>query len=120
MWDRLRLEQLVTNLLSNALKYGNGRPVAVQAAGKATGVRISVEDHGIGIGAEDIARVFRRFERAVSGKNYGGLGLGLFIVQQIVDAHGGTIRVDSRPGLGSKFVVELPRRACAGAAGAAG
>jgi signal transduction histidine kinase len=107
-WDRTRIEQVLANLLSNAIKYGGGRPVEVAvAAGDGAG-RVSVSDHGIGIAAVDQARIFDRFERAASVRNYGGLGLGLYITRQIVDAHGGTIRIDSQPGAGTTFTVELP------------
>jgi two-component system OmpR family sensor kinase len=70
--------------------------------------RLSVKDQGIGIAKTDIARIFRRFERAVSSDHYGGLGLGLFVVRQVVEAHGGDVRVESSPGAGSEFIVELP------------
>ena len=69
-----------------------------------------VRDHGIGIDPADQPQIFERFERAVSSRNYGGLGLGLYIVKRIVEAHGGTIRVDSKPGEGAAFTVELPQR----------
>jgi signal transduction histidine kinase/CHASE3 domain sensor protein len=110
-WDRLRLEQIVTNLLSNALKYGAGRPVEVSlsTAQGSEGVVLEVADHGIGIAPENVPRIFERFERAVSGHHYGGLGLGLWIVRQIVEGLGGRIRVRSQPGAGSVFRVELPR-----------
>jgi PAS domain S-box-containing protein len=108
-WDRLRLDQIVTNLLSNAMKYGAGQPIEITVAGSAEAVRLEVRDHGIGIAPENQSRIFDRFERAVSGRNYGGLGLGLWIVRQIVDALGGSIRVRSAAGEGSTFVVELPR-----------
>jgi signal transduction histidine kinase len=108
-WDRLRLDQIVTNLLSNAMKYGAGQPIEITVAGSPDAVRLEVRDHGIGIAAEHQSRIFDRFERAVSGRNYGGLGLGLWIVRQIVDALGGSIRVRSAAGEGSTFVVELPR-----------
>ncbi|AEI62958.1 ATP-binding protein [Corallococcus macrosporus] len=109
-WDSLRLDQVLVNLLTNAAKYGAGRPVLVEAAfdGEES-VRVSVRDEGIGISAEDLPRLFRRFERAVSERHYGGLGLGLYISRQIVDAMGGRIEVESRPGLGSMFTVCLPR-----------
>ncbi len=110
-WDRLRLEQVVTNLLSNAAKYGAGRPIEIEVNGGDTIARFSIRDHGIGIPAEHQARIFERFERAVSDRHYGGLGLGLWIVRQIVDALGGTIRVESRAGAGSTFTVLLPRAA---------
>lgn len=108
-WDRLRLEQVLTNLLSNAVKYGAGKPVEVAvAAGEGKAV-LTVRDQGIGIAAADQARIFDRFERAVSGYEYGGLGLGLYIVRQIVEALGGDVRVDSAPGAGATFTVELPQ-----------
>jgi PAS domain S-box-containing protein len=110
-WDRLRLEQVVTNLLSNATKYGAGRPIEIEVDGGEATARFSIRDHGIGIPAEHQARIFERFERAVSDRHYGGLGLGLWIVRQIVDAFGGTIRVESRAGAGSTFTVLLPRAA---------
>ncbi|NMO22486.1 GAF domain-containing protein [Pyxidicoccus fallax] len=109
-WDSLRLDQVLVNLLTNAAKYGAGRPVRVEATceGEDT-VRLSVSDEGIGIAAEDLPRLFGRFERAVSDRHYGGLGLGLYISRQIVDAMGGRIEVESRPGAGSVFTVRLPR-----------
>lgn len=106
--ERLRLERVVTNLLANALKYGAGRPIEVRVAradGRAT---IRVRDHGIGIERHSLERIFGKFERAVSERQYGGLGLGLFISRRIVEAHGGTIRAESSPGEGATFVVELP------------
>ncbi|WP_242346906.1 sensor histidine kinase [Anaeromyxobacter terrae] len=109
-WDRLRLSQVVTNLLSNAVKYGAGKPVEVSYGPSATGALLVVRDQGIGIAAADQPQIFERFERAVSSRNYGGLGLGLYIVRRIVEAHGGTIRVESSPGKGSTFQVELPLR----------
>jgi PAS domain S-box-containing protein len=108
-WDRLRIEQVVTNLLTNAIKYGGGKPVEAQVAGTRTHGRVSIRDHGIGIAPGELTRIFGRFERAVSSRSYGGLGLGLYIARQIVDAHGGEIRADSKPGQGSVFTLELPR-----------
>jgi signal transduction histidine kinase len=108
-WDRVRLEQVVTNLLSNAAKYGASRPIEVTVRGDETGARLSVRDQGIGIPAEHQARIFERFERAVSDRHYGGLGLGLWIVRQIVEALGGSIRVESVAGEGSTFTVLLPK-----------
>jgi signal transduction histidine kinase len=107
-WDRLRIEQVVSNLLGNALKYGAGKPVEVQVQGGRDRARLAVRDAGIGIPIEDQARIFRRFERAVSSRNFGGLGLGLWIVRQVVEAHGGTVRVESEPGQGATFIAELP------------
>ncbi|MCP3136835.1 GAF domain-containing sensor histidine kinase [Pyxidicoccus sp. QH1ED-7-1] len=108
-WDRLRLEQVVTNLLSNALKYGAGQPVSVHVEAQGRLARLTVRDGGIGISAEDLPRIFERFERAVSDRHYGGLGLGLYITRQIVEAFGGTVRATSALGQGSTFVLELPR-----------
>jgi PAS domain S-box-containing protein len=108
-WDRLRLEQLVTNLLVNALKYGERKPIAVTVGGDAERVRLAVRDQGIGIAAHHQDRIFERFERAVSSRNYSGFGLGLWICRRIVDAMGGHITVDSVPGEGATFVVTLPR-----------
>jgi len=108
-WDRLRLEQLVTNLLSNAIKYGNGKPIEVKVQPTPDGGHIEVRDHGVGIDAAELPRIFRKFQRAYSARPNGGLGLGLYISRQIVEAHGGSIRVESAPGEGSTFMVELPR-----------
>jgi signal transduction histidine kinase len=110
LWDRSRLEQVVTNLLSNALKFGGGKPITVRVASDTGRATLTVRDEGIGISSADQARIFERFERAVSKQSYGGLGLGLWIAHQIVAAHGGRIRVESRPGEGSTFSVELPRK----------
>jgi PAS domain S-box-containing protein len=107
-WDRVRLEQVLTNLLSNAVKYGSGRPIEIAVRSDRDRAFLAVRDHGIGIATEHHGLIFERFGRAVPGRNYGGLGLGLYIVQQIVQAHGGTIRVESELGKGSAFLVELP------------
>jgi signal transduction histidine kinase len=111
-WDRMRLEQLVTNLVGNATKFGAHQPVdvaiAVDANGHAGAARLTVTDRGIGIDPQDQRRIFERFERAVSARNFGGLGLGLWVAKQIVDAHEGTISVASAPGAGATFTVVLP------------
>ncbi|WP_437980217.1 AAA family ATPase [Sorangium sp. So ce117] len=107
-WDASRVEQVVINLLSNAMKYGAGAPIHVVVRGQEGRARLVVRDHGIGIAETDQARIFERFERAVSVRNFGGLGLGLYIVRWIVTSHGGTIRVESAPGAGAAFIVELP------------
>ena len=109
MWDRARLRQVVTNLLGNALKYGAGKPVRVRASGDETQGFLCVEDRGIGIPEDRQPHIFDRFERAVSSRHYGGLGLGLYIVRQIVEAHGGSISLASLPGEGSTFTVTLPK-----------
>ena len=107
-WDPLRLEQVVVNLLSNALKYGEGKPIEIAVLPSDDRVVMRVRDHGIGIDLRSQDRIFERFERAVS-VNYGGLGLGLYITRQIVTAHGGKISVESKPSEGSTFIVALPR-----------
>jgi PAS domain S-box-containing protein len=107
-WDRTRLEQVATNLLSNAMKYGRGKPIEITVEADARAARLTVRDHGIGIAPEDQERIFERFERAVSGHEYGGLGIGLYIVRQIVTALGGSVRVASRLGEGASFTVTLP------------
>ena len=108
-WDRLRLEQIASNLVSNAIKYGGGRPIEVAVEHDGVRARLRVSDRGIGIAPEDQARIFDRFERAVSERHYGGFGLGLWIVRQIVHALQGGIWVQSRVGEGATFIVELPR-----------
>jgi signal transduction histidine kinase len=108
-WDRTRLEQVLTNLLSNAMKFGAGRPIEVTVDETDREVRATVRDHGIGISREDQSRIFGQFERAVSTRHYGGLGLGLYISAQILRVQGGSLRVDSEPGKGACFTVVLPR-----------
>ena len=83
-WDRSRLDQVLTNLLTNAMKYGRGHPIEVAVDETEGNARLIVRDEGIGIALEHQARVFERFERAVSDRSFGGLGLGLWIVSKIV------------------------------------
>jgi signal transduction histidine kinase len=109
-WDRLRLEQAVGNLLANALKYAGGQQIDVRVDSVGDHAHLTVRDRGPGIAAADQARIFDRFERAVPSEHYGGLGLGLWIVQQVVAAHGGTIRLESEAGQGATFFLELPRQ----------
>jgi signal transduction histidine kinase len=106
-WDRRRLEQVVENLVSNAVKYGAGSPVEVEVALDGS-ARLTVADGGAGIAARDQARIFERFERAVPSRTVAGLGLGLWIVREIVTASGGTVSVESELNRGSKFTVRLP------------
>ncbi|XYH97360.1 AAA family ATPase [Sorangium sp. So ce1128] len=110
-WDPSRMEQVLINLLSNAMKYGAGGPIHVVVRGQPDRALLLVRDHGMGIVEADQARIFERFERAVSVRNFGGLGLGLYIVRWIVTSHGGTVRVESKPGAGATFIVELPLHA---------
>jgi signal transduction histidine kinase len=107
-WDRARLEQVVINLLSNAIKYGAKGPIELTVERAGAKARLTVCDHGIGIEPDMQVRIFEPFERAASSSDYGGLGLGLFIVRRIVEQHGGAVRVESKPGEGARFVVELP------------
>ena len=107
-WDRSRLDQVVTNLLGNAVKYGAGSPITLSLNSvSATRVRLSVHDGGPGISGEDHERIFEQFERAAT-ENHPGMGLGLWLVRRIVTAHGGTVTVDSGPGQGATFTVLLP------------
>jgi len=108
--DRLRLEQIVTNLLTNAVKFGAGNPIDVKLERVQDRARLSIKDFGIGIALEDQTKIFERFERAVSERSFGGMGLGLYIVKELVNAHGGATWVESKKGEGACFVVELPLR----------
>jgi PAS domain S-box-containing protein len=106
-WDKYGLNQVATNLLSNAIKFGGGKPVAVTVREHQGRTILEVKDHGIGIEPEMLDRIFKPFERGVSVRNYGGLGLGLFIVRTIVQGMGGVVRVQSKPKEGSTFTIEL-------------
>lgn len=108
--DRVRLEQILRALLANALKFGKGKPIDIWTVRVGDMVQIGVKDRGIGIAPSDQQRIFQRFERAVSGRHYGGLGLGLWIVGELLRAMHGNIRVESALGAGSTFLVELPTR----------
>jgi signal transduction histidine kinase len=107
-WDATRVDQVMTNLVSNALKYGAGRPIEISVRAGTSRATIVVRDHGVGIPFEEQATVFGPFARAVATRHHAGLGLGLWISQQIVHASGGSITLESRPGEGSTFTVELP------------
>lgn len=107
-WDKSRLDQVVQNLLSNAIKFGLGKPIEISLGSSGRNAVLSIRDHGVGIAPESLRRIFRPFERGVSGRQYGGLGLGLHIVKTIVDALQGSVAVESEPGVGTMFRVELP------------
>ena len=109
-WDRSRIEQVVVNLISNAIKYAPGARIKIEVRSRAETAQLVIQDFGPGIAPAQQAKMFQRFERANASRNITGLGLGLFIVKQIVEAHGGTIRIESQEGKGSAFIVELPRR----------
>jgi signal transduction histidine kinase len=106
--DRGRVEQVIVNILSNAIKYAPGAPLTIELKKSASDARISIRDHGPGIDPREQTRIFERFGRASLSRNIGGLGLGLFISRQIVEAHGGTIQVESHVGDGSIFIITLP------------
>jgi PAS domain S-box-containing protein len=108
VWDPLRVSQIVTNLLSNALKYGGGRPVDVTVETNGDRARVAVRDRGIGIARENWKHIFDRFDRADAPRDTAGLGLGLYIVDRLARAHGGSVALDSVVGQGSTFSVELP------------
>jgi signal transduction histidine kinase len=107
-WDAIRLESIITNLLSNALKYGAGKQVDLSLRQSDGHAVLTVSDRGIGMSQEAQSQLFQKFGRAVPTRNYGGFGMGLWIVDQLVRAHGGTVSVTSREGEGATFTVQLP------------
>ncbi len=113
-WDRLRIEQILLNLIGNALKYAPRAPVEISVEANEAKAKLTVRDHGTGLLPADFARIFSRFERAVPARKYGGLGLGLYIAREIAVAHGGGIGVASTPGQGATFLVELPLESTTG------
>jgi two-component system OmpR family sensor kinase len=106
--DQLAVEQIADNLLSNAVKYGAGEPIEVSLVRNGTEAQLRVRDHGIGISEEDQARIFDAFERAVTRREHGGFGIGLWVVRQLVRTMHGEIHVTSCPAEGSAFTVTLP------------
>lgn len=109
-WDRVRLEQVVSNVVENAIKYGPGKPVEIAVEGDEDHVWMTVRDHGVGIHPTQLDRIFERFHRVVSSPYHSGLRLGLSITRQIVEAHHGLVRADSTPGAGACFTIHLPRQ----------
>ena len=108
-WDRMRLSQIVANLVSNAIRYGAGKPIDVSVGAVGEHATLEVQDHGIGIAREDHERVFQRFERAAQHRTAGGFGIGLWIVRESCRAMGGSVELESALGRGSRFTVRLPR-----------
>jgi signal transduction histidine kinase len=110
-WDPAAVEQILENLLSNALKFGEGRPIVLTVAPERGGARLSVRDAGVGINAKDRERIFARFERGPSARGIAGTGIGLWVVRHLIQAHGGRVLVRSRPGKWTVFDVWLPQLA---------
>ncbi len=108
-WDRLRVEQVISNLIGNALKYAAGSSIDISVSGSADEAVLVVSDQGPGISQADQSRVFQRFERAASAMHYGGMGLGLYVTNQICQAHGGSIAIEAVVPHGARFVVRLPK-----------
>jgi PAS domain S-box-containing protein len=107
-WDRLRVEQVIVNLLSNAIKYAAGKPVAISLSTLGNEAVIQVLDHGPGVPDADLTRIFGRFERAASVRHHAGMGLGLYVTQQIAQAHGGSVSAENVPTGGARFTVRFP------------
>lgn len=107
-WDQTRLEQIITNVVGNAIKYGEGKDIQIKMGQEDKKVWFSVKDQGPGIAKEDQEKIFERFQRANVAVNVQGLGLGLYLTKQLVEIHGGEIILQSTPGAGSQFTVRLP------------
>ena len=107
-WDAQRIEQVIANCISNSVKFSARAIIEIELRTEGPYVVFSVKDNGIGISPEFQKRMFNKFERGVSSKSYGGLGLGLYIVDQIIKAHGGTVTVVSAPGKGAEFIFKVP------------
>jgi signal transduction histidine kinase len=107
-FDPHRIEQVISNLLANAIKYGAGSPVEMIVRRNKNEAEIIVKDEGPGISQADQGRIFKRYERAISANEVSGLGLGLFISEQILQSHGGHVRVESDLKKGSKFIINMP------------
>ncbi|HXH76594.1 MAG TPA: ATP-binding protein [Bacteriovoracaceae bacterium] len=109
IYDRFRIEQVITNLFTNAIKYGDNKEVIIDIEKQDSKIKVHFRDHGLGIAEENQSRIFDRFERVNNSEvKIKGLGLGLYITKQIIEAHQGHIRVQSKLGIGSTFTVELP------------
>jgi two-component system OmpR family sensor kinase len=108
-WDRLATEQILENLVSNAIRYGDGKPVTVDVRSDPAWVVVRVIDRGIGVAADDRERIFQRFERASGMSRSGGFGIGLWLSSKLVQAQAGALELESEAGSGSTFTVRLPR-----------
>ena len=106
--DKLRIQQVFTNLISNAIKYGDKKPIQIEITERNEVIKITITDHGLGIPTKQQERIFALFERGTLNHDIKGLGVGLYIANQIIKAHNGSIAVKSKPGKGSTFIVELP------------
>lgn len=110
-WDRYRLEQVFTNLLTNAIKYGEKKPITIETKLTNGELELAIADQGMGIKKTDQKRIFQQFERAISSSSVSGLGLGLYIVNEIIKNHGGSISLESKINKGSKFTIKMPLKA---------
>jgi signal transduction histidine kinase len=108
-WDHLATEQVLDNLVSNAIRYGDGKPVRIEVESDPEWVEVRVIDHGIGVAPADRERIFQRFERGPTAPRSGGFGIGLWISSKLVQAQGGTLTLHSESGKGSTFILRLPR-----------
>ena len=108
-WDEFRIEQIVVNLLTNALRYGCQQPVTVTLTVRPDNARVDVRDCGAGIAPENQAKIFEPYERGVGSEGPAGLGLGLYISRQLAEVHEGSLTLESKPGEGAVFSLTLPR-----------
>jgi signal transduction histidine kinase len=107
-WDKIRIEQAISNFISNAIKYGEHNPIEVGVSRQKKFAQFIIKDNGIGISKQKQKIIFELFQRAVAPEDYKGLGVGLYITQKIVNAHGGTVEVWSKPKSGSRFTMRIP------------
>jgi signal transduction histidine kinase len=107
-WDKIRIEQAISNFVSNAIKYGEHKPIEITTEKNHQYAHFTIKDHGIGISKQKQKTIFELFQRAVSADQYKGLGVGLYITQKIVAAHGGSVTLSSSLDKGSEFVMKLP------------
>jgi signal transduction histidine kinase len=108
LWDPIRIDQIVANLVDNAIKFGNGKPIRIELEATGGKARLSIRDEGHGITQEDEEHLFDRYWRSQRTRNFGGLGLGLYVVKALAEAHGGQITFERNPSGGSTFILELP------------